>query len=126
MTSTSKALGVLTQITAVKCWAQGLTCYEPRARRYLGRWHCCEGGAKAVTSRPGTGRASVWRVVPSKVLFKVSSLEAPTTSTQSPHILPSLNQRKKKQFNSPLQDPVMTRQYLLGSGHAFTYSFIHL
>lgn len=108
-----------------KCWAQSLTCCEPRAQRCWGRGHCWEAGAKAIASRPGTGRASVWRAVPGKVLFKASSPEAPVSSTRSPHILPTLNQHKKQQFNSPLQDPLITRQYPPGSGHAFTHASIH-
>ena len=88
-----------------KCWAQSLTCCEPRAQRCWGRGHCWEAVAKAIASTPGTGRASVWRAVPGKVLFKASSPEAPVSSTRSPHILPSLNQHKKQQFNSPPSGP---------------------
>ena len=46
-------------------------------------------------------------------------------SPQFNSTLPSLNQHKKQQFNSPLQDPLITRQYPPGSGHAFTHASIH-
>lgn len=64
---------------------------------------------------------------PGKVLFKASSPEAPVSSTRSPHP-PLLNQHKKQQFNSPLQDPLICTAIPAGLRtrlHSFISSRLH-